>query len=425
MKKLLLFFVLMAALTITVAAQTPAINISLMNQDPDPVGPGEYVELRFSVQNTKPGSVAEDFEIQLDPRYPFSLDSSEAATRALGDLPALGDGSNVYVVKYKVRVAQDAVEGSVPIHIRYKHGTLSWITRQFDLDIQTLDANLAIISVDSVPEKIKPGEEATVNIKVKNMADSAVRDVALKLDLTYSGILSSVTTTTASDKISAFNMLPFAPVGSASEQKVYSLKAGEEHTFEYRLIAFSDAESQVYKVPVELTYYDELETQYSKDDIVGLVVGTKPDLSVIVDDSELYVGNRQGTVTIRFINKGFSDVKFLDVLMEDTDEFEVLSAKEVYVGNVDSDDYETAEFDIYLLNGATKEEKTIILPVNVEYRDTNNNLYQEPMELSLRVLSPAKLGMQSSSGGLYIFILILVVIAGIIIYRRVRKKKKK
>jgi len=148
-------------------------------------------------------------------------------------------------------------------------------------------------------------------------------------------------------------------------------------------------------------------------------------LSVIVDESELYVGNKMGTVTIRFINKGFSDVKFLDVILDETEEFEILSAEEVYVGNVDSDDYETVDFELYLTNGATKEEKTIVLPLNVEYRDTNNNLYEEKLELEMKVLSAEKLGIKTSSNGTVMLLLIIVIIVGVVLYRRSRNNKKK
>ncbi|MBT3721604.1 hypothetical protein HN789_07725 [archaeon] len=427
MKKIMLlsFLIMMITLSAAIAAEIPAINISLMNQDPDPAGPGEYVELRFSIQNTNGGSVAEDFQVELIPGYPFAIDKGESTLKSLGDLPALGPGNNVFVVKFKVRVEDDAIQGNVPVKVRYKHKTISWVSTEYDVQVQTLDSNLAIVSVVSDPDKIKPGDEAVVKIKVKNMADSTLRDVTLKLDLTYSDIIDSLSATTASDKIAAFDSLPFAPIGSATEQKISSLGAGKEYEFEYNLIAFSDAESRIYKIPIELSYYDELETQYVKEDVIGLVVGTKPDLSVIVDESELYVGNKMGTVTIRFINKGFSDVKFLDVILDETEEFEILSAEEVYVGNVDSDDYETVDFELYLTNGATKEEKTIVLPLNVEYRDTNNNLYEEKLELEMKVLSAEKLGIKTSSNGTVMLLLIIVIIVGVVLYRRSRNNKKK
>ena len=424
--KLMLLGLILLITTMSVMAidvQAPIINITMLSQDPDPVGPGEYFEVRFKIHNDYGGSVAERFQVMLDPDYPFSLDKNEEALRNIGEMPALGDAGNVLVLKFKVRVAENAVEGANPLKLKYKHGSLGWISREFDVDVQTVDANLGIVGVETLPEKIKPGEEVTLNIKVKNMADSTMKDVTLKLDLTYSELLDSATVVTASDSILAFNSLPFAPIGSATEQKIESLNPGEEYIYSYKLIAFSDAESMIYKVPIEITYYDELETSYVKNDIIGLVVGSKPDMSVVVEEADLYVGKTSGDIAIKFVNKGFSDVKFLQVTLEDNGEYEVISAKEVYIGNVESDDYETAEFTVFLTNGATKQEKTIHLPINVEYRDANNNIYTEKLDLELDILKPEKLGIKKSSNGSGL-IIILLVVGGIIYYRRRKKKKK-
>jgi len=428
-KKLSLIFVLglMTILlgAVATAQQSPIINITLMNQDPDPVGPGQYVEIRFKIHNEGFKTVAENFQISLEPTYPFTLDSSENADRSIGDLPALGAGGNVIIVKYKLRVAEDAVEGDNKIYLKYKHGNTDWIREEFEISVQTVDANLGIVSIDTYPEKIKPGEEAQVNITVKNMADSTMNDISFKLDLTYSDLLDSATAITAADSIIAFNALPFAPIGSATEQKIYSLGPGKEATFTYNLIAYSDAESRVYKIPVEISYYDELQTEYVKEDIIGLIVGTKPELSVVIDETDIYVGKQSGTVVLRFINKGFSDVKFLDVMLADNGEYELISSEEVYIGNVDSDDYETAEFEIYLKNGAGRKEGEIKLPIMIEYRDANNNIYTEEHDLELKVVSAKKLGIKSSSG--LSTLLLLLIIGGVVyfFYRRRKKKNKK
>ncbi|MFH2019939.1 MAG: hypothetical protein ABIJ34_00865 [archaeon] len=422
MKRLLTFILLFTLLaSIALAVEAPGINITLMNQEPDPVNPGEYLELRFMIHNTQADTVATNFQVMLDPEYPFSLDANEEALRSYGDLPALGNSKNALVVKYKVRVDEKAVQGSNPVRIKYKHGNLPWISREFFVEVRTRDANLGIVSVTTDPKEIKPGEEVTLNVKVKNMADSALKDVTLKLDLTYSTALGSLTST-AADKIVAFNALPFAPLGSATEQKIYSLSPGEEYTYSYKLIALSDAESMIYKMPIVMTYSDEIGTEYSKNDIIGVIVGAKPDLSVIIDQSDLYVGKKTGTVTIKFINKGFTDVKFLDVKLAEKEEYEILSATEVYIGNVNSDDYETADFDLYLKNGATKQEETIVLPLTVEYRDANNRIYNDVINLDLKVMNPEKLGIKQNNNS-FGLIVIFVIGAGIFLYLK-RKKKK-
>ncbi|MBN2367413.1 COG1361 S-layer family protein [Candidatus Woesearchaeota archaeon] len=425
MRKQIVFIGIMLILVIVGvrAIDAPEIEVTLLNQDPDPVGPGEYVEMRFSISNSKQGTLAEDFQVMLDTKYPFSLDSGEEVLRSLGDLPALGATKNVIVVKYRVRVDDNAVEGTNNIRLNYKYRGIDWVGVEFDVNVQTLDANLAIVSVETLPEKIKPGEEAKINIKVKNMADSTLKDVTMKLDLTFSYVLSQVSALTATDSVAAFNALPFAPLGSATEQKIFSLGPGQEYEFSYDLIAFSDAESKIYKVPVQLSYYDELQTQYTKNDVIGLIVGTQPDMSVVIDETDIYVGKRSGTVTVKFINKGFSDIKFLDVTLAKSDAFETICCDEIYIGNVDSDDYETADFKIYL-NENGKAEKKIPFKVVTEYRDANNNIYRDEHDLELNIMSPAKLGMQTSSGGFFwVVLLIIAVVVGIWYFRR-RKKKK-
>jgi hypothetical protein len=422
MKKLCIIAILFIIMAFSVMAQkSPAINISLLNQDPDPVDPGRYVELRFKIFNNMADTTAEDFQVMLEPEYPFTLDTNEEALRSLGNLQATGNSKNAVIVKYKVRVDDRAVEGSNPIRIKYKHSKTDWVSQEINVEVRTQDANLGISSVETTPKNIKPGDQATVKVTVKNMADSPMHDITMKLDLTFSEFLAK-TTITAADSIVAFNAMPFAPLGSATEQKIYMLGPKEEATFTYNLIAYSDAVSKVYKVPIGLTYFDESGTEYTKNDIIGLIVGAKPDMSVIIDENDLYVGKNTGTVTIKIINKGFTDIKFLDIKTDHTDNLEVLSPHEVYIGNVDSDDYETADFKVFLKDGNKKEEQ-LDFPITVEYRDANNNLYSDTYNLKLEILNASKLGMQTGNSSWVVIVLIAVVVIGFLIYRRRNRKK--
>jgi hypothetical protein len=422
MNIILMLTVLILA-SISVSAQTikiPSINVSMINQDPDPVTPGRYVELRFKIFNNMYDTTAKNFEVMLDPKYPFSLDEGEEASKSLGDLPGYGNSRNSIIVKYKVRVDDNAIEGQNPITLKYRVDGSDWVSIDYNVDVQTIDANLAIVSVDTVPESIKPGDKATIKVKVKNMADSTMKDITMKLDLTFSSIVPAVT---ASDAVAAFSALPFAPLGSATEQKIDTLTAGEEKTFTYNLIAYSDAVSKVYKMPIQITYYDEMQTKYTKNDIIGVVVGAKPDLNVVIDETDIYMGKNYGTVTIKFINKGFTDIKFLNVKMEHTDLIDVLSTHEVYLGNVNSDDYETADFKVYIKDG--KKEGTIDFPIIVEYRDANNNLYQETYNLPLEIIDPAKLGQSNTPNFWWIIIVLVVIVAAVFFFRRKKANKGK
>src|SRR3989338_11296225 len=52
------------------------MNITMVNQEPDPAEAGRYVTIRFKIENSGAEN-AEDITVELLPEYPFSLDRSE------------------------------------------------------------------------------------------------------------------------------------------------------------------------------------------------------------------------------------------------------------------------------------------------------------------------------------------------------------
>jgi hypothetical protein len=72
-----------------------------------------------------------------------------------------------------------------------------------------------------------------------------------------------------------------------------------------------------------------------------------------------------------------------------------------------------------------KTEKTVGLPVEVEYRDANNNLYKDTYDLKLKILSAEKLGKSGGDNtGIIIGGVIVLLVAGFIIFRKISAKKK-
>ena len=431
MKKIISLILMILMFTTLVQGVTynsiPEVELTIINQDPDPVSPGDYVDIRFKI-NVVSEATAKDFVVELLPTYPFSLDPNEIALRDLGDLTTTGNGDYSIRTKYKVRVDEDAIEGENQIKLRYKLGTSPWITESFDINIQSVDATISIESVKTSPEIISPGENAQVVLIVKNIADSLMKDVTIKLDLTYASYIDQVTTTTLSDSLSKFDSIPFAPLGSATEKKVKTIKSGEEVSFTYDLVAYPEAESKVYKVPIEITYYDELETAYTKYDIIGLVVGSTPDISVVVDDTDLVVGKKKGDVSIRFVNKGLSDIKFLNIKLDETIDYEILSSKEVYLGNVDSDDYEIAEYTLYMNKNVDSKfagDIDLTLPLLIEYKDANNNAYSKEIDLPLKIYNSNKISDSKKSSPINVVTIIIVLVVLWFVIKRFKKSKKK
>ena len=383
----------------------PNLKVTFVSQTPDPVEPGKVVELRWNIENIGSGA-AQDVEFELLPEYPFSLYSGELV-QDLGTINGRQTGAKGVIVMYKVRVDDKAVEGTNEIEVRYQINDKGWNTLEpFDINIQTIDAILSVTSVKVEPEVIVPGKNGKITIEMKNLADSLLKDVTTKLDLSSAD-------------------LPFAPLNSVTEKRIKMIRAGETVKQEYEITSFATAESMIYKVPLEITFYDHLGTKYNKSDIIGVIVGDEPELSYLIDDSTIQQAGNKGEVSIKFVNKGVIDIKFLNVKLKPSDYYKIISAEEDYLGNVDSDDYETAEYEIFVQSGAPKELK---LPLEVTYRDANNNEYEMEIEPVLKLYDAEEaimVGITQKSNTMGIIITIVVVIVGFIIYRKWRKRKKK
>ncbi|MFC1697727.1 COG1361 S-layer family protein [Nanoarchaeota archaeon] len=404
-----------------------AVRVDLINQDPDPVNPGSYVDLRFQISNEGSREV-NDVQVELVLPYPFSLDTNEVATRMIPVLAGYQKGDNSIIVKYKVRVDEKAIEGENPIKIKWKQN-YDWIERKFDVNIRTVDATVSVESVETMPEQISPGDRAEVNIKIKNVADSVMKDVTFKLDLamtTLSSLFSTTSTTastTAADSI--FDLIPIAPLDSTTEKKIQQIMPGETVNLEFNVIAYPDAESRVYKVPIQITYFDELENSYTKNDIVSLVVGAMPEIIVDLESSEIFEDDSKGNIVVKFINKGLTDIKFLIVTLEDNGDYETLSTNDVYIGNVDSDDYETAEYDIYVKSTSKSE---ITIPIKYSYRNTDNLLFEESVDLSIKLFddkTALKLGYKQPDKTMQYALILAIILIAYVIYRVVKSRSRK
>ncbi len=396
------------------AYETPtqkSVRIKNTRYDPFPVEPGSYFDIWIRVENFGSADI-NNFKFRLIPEYPFSLDPNEESEREFGTLLA-GEQA---LFNYKVRADITAVEGANPLHYEFSYGGVQWNTGQFNIEVYTLDPILSIEKVSTKKGGVAPGEEVDVEITLKNLADSILKDVNVKLNFV------EVVQTAAG--INVYE-LPISPIGSGDEKTVKIMQGGAEETISFSLIVDPSAEAAVYKIPTTITYNDMQGINYTKNTIISMVVGSEPELAVTIDTSTAHMPGKTGEVIVKFVNRGFSEIKFLYVTLEENGDFEIISPAESYLGNVDSDDYETAEYTVYV---SPKVDGYLTLPITIDYRDTNNNHYTKKIDLKTRIYSSSeakKFGITEGSGWGGFFVVILIVAGGLYGYRRWKKKKKK
>jgi len=282
---------------------------------------------------------------------------------------------------------------------------VSVILALYLISMLSLASALTITSVETTPEVIAPGEASTIKIGVENDGNDDIEDVSVSLDLTNSA-------------------LPFAPYGSSSEVSFDEIREGREESAEFEIIALSNAESGIYKIPLEISYKIKGETEINtKKSLIGISVSSKPVLDIGIEDGLLLKG-KESKLSVKVTNKGLSNVKFLEIELQGGLYYTILSQKNVYIGDIDSDDFDTAEFNIFFKENAPS---IVNLPVIVRYKDGLNNEYEENLNLQATTYTTKQatdLGLITKSNTMTYIAVGIVVIVIYFIYRKIKKRRK-
>jgi len=267
---------------------------------------------------------------------------------------------------------------------------------------------ITIKDVSSSPSEVAPGEVVSVSIEIENIFEYDIQNVNVKLDLSGENT-------------------PFAPYQSSSEKYLEELGYGDEEKFTFKLIVLPETESGIYKIPVEIGYENSEGNKTLKNELIGLIgliVNSKSELKTSLEDLVVLIKGKENEISIKIVNSGLGDAKFVFLTVIDSKGIKFLSEKEQYIGDIDSDDFDSVEYKVYIDADASG---TINLPIILKYKDSTNKEYTETSTITLKTYSlkeAQELGLvEKQNYTLYIIIGILVI--SYITYRIVRKRKLK
>jgi len=373
---------------------TSNLEVRSLRYEPYPVSPGEYFTLYVKVENY--GSTdATNVTCSLELLYPFSSDTPSELEKNYGRL----GGMEQIVIEYdKIRVDSNALDGNNIIKVKCTGDTFkeSWRVNEISIKVQTRYPSLNIKSVKTEPAEIIPGQPSLLLITLENTAYSSMRDISLKLD---------------------FSTAQFAPYEEIPEKTINRINANETAGAAFKLLALPTADGGIHKVPINITYKDDAGNQFNQSTIITIFVGSLSEIYSTIDSTTISSASSTGTVSIKIVNPGLTDLKFADANLLPSRDYKILSSDRVYIGDIDSDDYQTADFRI------TAKKGKFIIPINLTYRDTANNIHFQQLNATFTMFSPSELGeKQSSTSGIFIFIVALIIFY--FVYRRWKRKNE-
>lgn len=393
-KLLIVMFAMLLLIIPTAIAADGDLQATLSRYEPLPAQPGQYVTIYVQLENIG-NEDAPNAYLEIIDSFPFSIVTESERSINIGVIKS----QKSYVADFKLRVDSNAVVGLNKVKIKYTtdKDSNNWKEKELSVEVKPSEAKLAVNKVEVMPEQIHSGEDGVVTITVKNSASIVFRDVSVKLDFNEDDI-------------------PFIPLNSITEKQIALLKPGELSQISFPLSVYPTATPGYYKVPLEISFYDDEGTEQTQSDIIGLIVSAAPELKVIYDSYEL---TPQGywDVRLKTINKGVNDLKFLDLEVLGSDDYKLVASKEYYVGDLDSDDYRTADFEL------TSDKKEFTLATKATFRDENNKLYTQNINVPVKITNGSS--SNGGSGWITFLLILIIVVLGYYIYRSKKKPKHK
>lgn len=204
MKREIIFGVFFALMALGLASASCDLGVTLLNQDPYPAVPGEYVKVVFQINGTETTECNQVF-FDIAPIYPFSVEESNTRLVIPGGTYITGYES--FVLKsYKLRVDKDALDGDNAIKVNYgsqSGGSTNSYSKDLYINVQDArtDFDLTIQDYDAVKSTITFGIINIGKYDVESLTLETPEQENLKLKgspISIIGSLNSNDDTTAS-----------------------------------------------------------------------------------------------------------------------------------------------------------------------------------------------------------------------------------
>lgn len=171
-----LFGLLFGIFLIGFASAACAPQVALVNQDPYPAIPGDYVKLVFQVNGIDNPDCG-DVSISLAPSFPFSLDPGMQSTYSASSFFEKNYGSFM-VVPYKVRIDDSALDGENLIEASISYGPSgagTTLKDSFNVSVKDsrTDFEVFVKNYDSTTSKI--------TFEILNIGKNNVKAVTIKV----------------------------------------------------------------------------------------------------------------------------------------------------------------------------------------------------------------------------------------------------
>jgi hypothetical protein len=258
---------------------------------------------------------------------------------------------------------------------------------------------ISALSVNADYASIYPGEEGKVSVELHNNDNFDIEFVSMALNI---------------------GTLPFITVGS-SEKSIDEIDEDDEESVTFIIKPSTDITPGDYEIPYTLKYTNvDTGISATKTGSFGLKVNAKTEIAFSAETKNNII-RQKGKITLKIVNKGLGELKFVSVQVFPQG-YDLLSPDTTYIGNIGSDDSDSASFDVFFNSLSPS------LYAKITYKDLDNQDQSKTITLPIKVYTEEKaleIGLIKKNNTLLYTGIFIVLIIIWIIYRKIKKRNKK
>lgn len=382
------------------------VKTTLLNQDPDPAQPGQYVELRFKVEK-QGADTLKNVSFTLDAPYPFSFDPSDKPTKVFGDMKGYTVDDGYYILYYKLRVDSDALEDTYTVKLRESDNNGKMlITKEFDIRVNNDKPEFVLGTLVTSPKKLTGyTTDGELDVELENIGEMDAQNVIMTVNLPK-GFKETY--------------------GYSNRANLGTITAGASKTAKFFIDLDEGMKGGVYETNVTIQY-KEANSNYNKYKITRLQLGIPIKSSPIFEIEKVETNPqtiRPGDtvelkVFIKNVGGADADSTSMRVFKESSQPFS-FNDKTDYIGKLISGETGEALLKFTVDKDATSKEYLL----DVELRAIDDDVITQDKIINVQV-GNASSGSSGKVIGLIVLAIVIIASAYIFFKKRNSANKKK
>lgn len=403
-KKQIILMTLLIASLLTVSFANDnnfaKLNEVLLNQNPDPANPGDYVEIRFKVEKEGNAEIR-DIEYELIPKYPFSFDSSDTPIKKLEDWAGNSEDDEFFILYYKLKVDENALEDDYDLTLLQSSAGIS-AKKEIEFTIRVDEkktAKLAVGTVKTEPSKLIANyDEGLVEVEIINNGEKEAEQVIIEMQLPE-GFEESF--------------------GYSNRVNLGSISAGESKSAKFYVDTLEGVSKGIHESKLFISYTEDQENSEDReltDELdFNIQVFGRPEYELVEVITPDVIGGEIAQIKLKIKNIGSreSDSTSIQIFKDSSQPFD-FPDKSDFIGKMDVNEEGEVVFDIEVDDNPDVKEYKLKLQVRSVI---DSDVLVEDETISIKVVEQ-KIRDGESNIGTYI-LMIIILVAGFVIGRKV------